>query len=345
MLSLFSTVTDTAEDITIIAPVSSSLENGIRWLESLLNQGHSLKTEVLLICPKISPKSQLEEQINSLFKTYQQAIKNSVYKFYIFDQHYNLNCNQSLNDCLNNAVKKANGKWIYILDCDSQILKNTFLEFVAVIKEFPSVDIISGRFYRLSHQQKIIEKSPDLAKEGFVEPGFQKLFLHSNPLRCSCSLYRRDIWLKTGGLRTELKRAAQWEWLRRLVHGDFAWYYIPRYLCCSSMTQNRGQLFDDQDRVDTDFLKVLHTEYSAYSLSEIKQAKTLVSKQLFQYIDLCFQENQYSRGYAAIFDFLSCINLGDRLWLDNLRSLKQSNIKHKDQLLSIIQELEIRVFS
>ena len=345
MLSSFQTFSEQLIDITIISPISSNLDNSKKWLESLLQQEHNLSTEVVLICPEVPNSTQFKKQLNGLFTAYQEEIRHSVYNFYIFEQKYNPECNQSLNNCLNQVAQTANGEWLYVLDNESQVLKHTFLEFAAVIKEFPSVEIISGRFYRLNHQQEVIEKSPDLAEEGFVDDHFKSLFLHSNPLRCSCSLYRKYIWQKTGGLKTELKRAAQWEWLRRLAHGCFNWYYIPRYLCYASMSQNRGQLFDDHDRVDRDFLQVLHTERSFYSLSEIQQAKTLICKQLFQYIDLCFQDNQYSRGYAAIFDFLSCINLGDRLWLDNLRNLKQSNIKHKDQLIGIIQELEIRVFS
>ncbi|NJN73195.1 MAG: glycosyltransferase family 2 protein [Limnothrix sp. RL_2_0] len=176
---------------SVIATLSKNLDSLESWLDSLLCQGHYQSTEILFV-DIYAPHPERQLRIRCLLEEKGDEIAQSPYKFHFMEYRQNVD----LNTCLNQAIAAASGKWIYFLHSDDRVLKHTFFEFAAVIKEFASVEVISGRFQSLNQHQELTGKSPELATEGFVSAQFKDLFLYKNPLTSGCTLYRKDILQK-----------------------------------------------------------------------------------------------------------------------------------------------------
>ena len=203
-------VADKQIEFTIIAPCKLPLTVADQWLQSLLAQGHSQKTEVIVLFPEAEITNYLKSQWQKVLKIYKTEIEQSPYSFSFvaIGDHDDA---VSLAITLNKVISLANGEWIYISPTNNQLLKSTFFEFTAVIKEFPEVELISGRFHRLGSDQKILEKSSPLELEGFTPNTFKYHFLQQNPLRFGSTLFRKYIWEKSRGLNPEFADVAWWE--------------------------------------------------------------------------------------------------------------------------------------
>lgn len=319
---------------SVITTLSKNLDHLENWLDCLLLQGHRQPTEILLVDVCFShPERQL--RVRYLLEEKGDQIAQSPYRFHFTECRKNV----ELNACLNQAIAAASGQWIYFLHNDDQILKHTFFEFAAVIKEFASVEIISGRFQSLNQHQDLTGKSPELAAEGFVSAQFKDLFLYKNPLTSGCTLYRKDVLQKYSCLNTTLGLAAEWDLLRRLAASGCHWYYVPRYLCAYRSGDRPDYWTGYLNGHMPDFWKVLESNPAAYSMGEVQRAKLYNYQRLFQYVDLCFQDEQFAKGYQILIDLVQYSNLGDRLWL---KILEKHHFKHRDQLIQIMKKLQLQ---
>ncbi|AFY40530.1 hypothetical protein Lepto7376_4422 [[Leptolyngbya] sp. PCC 7376] len=341
MLNPHCFVADKQIEFSIIAPFRSSWSASETWLKSLLMQGHHQLTEVILVLPEMDASEYLKSQWEKLLDCYYEEIESSPYRFSFLTAIQGDDAS-SFNGALNEAVRVANGEWIYISQTDNQLFKSAFFEFTAAIKEAPDIELISCRFNRLNDEQQVIEKSPMLESEGFVTEAFKYHFLYQNPLRFGSTLFRKYLWYSSGGLKPELADAALWELLRRLAHGCFRWFYVPRSICNVAFDEETGQLFRHSGQLSQSFLKLIGSRHACYSRQEMDLAQQAIARQLFQYINNCFQNYQYAQGYNLIFELLQSINLGDRQWLDCLRKMDKSQIQYKQEIFNIIQVINRR---
>ncbi len=341
MLTPHCLATDKQVEFTIVALFQPCLKKSETWLQSLLRQGHRHLTEVILLLPLASERSNYQAQWQQLLDEYQEDIRRSPYVFsYLLVGELDDAIHQNI--ALNKAVYLANGEWIYLSLTSNQLVKSAFFEFTAVIKESPDVELISGCFNRLKENHQILEKSQILEPEGFVQNTFKSHFLYQNPLCFGSTVFRKYLWQKSGGLKPELETSALWELLRRLAHGCFRWYYVPRCICNIDFNEETGQLFHQRGKLSSTFLQVITAKHACYSRQEITQAQEAIARQLFRYINDCFQEGRFTRGYSVIFELLQCASCGDRLWLEYLRKMDQKQITHKQEILNIFQLIKQR---
>ncbi|MGB2925038.1 MAG: glycosyltransferase family 2 protein [Limnothrix sp.] len=334
MLTQPSTRPDQKTFFSVIAPLAQTATSFKNWLDSLLAQGHLQATEILLLdTDSRYPKQQ--STINALLNEKKEALIQSPYEIRLITWGASI----TLNEAINRTVNIAKGEWIYLLYSDDQVLRHTFLEFAAAIKEHPTVELISGRFQSLDQHQDIASKSPELLSEGLISDELKTLFLYKNSLVTGCTLYRKDTWQKNGGLKPDLGQAAEWELLRRLACREVCWHYVPRYLCACQSGDRPDYQTGYLNGFMPDFLRVLEQEQTGYSRESIKLAKLHNYKRLFQYVDSCFQDEQFAQGYRILMDLTQYSELGDRLWLE---ALEQNSLKHKKHLLKILQDLQTR---
>lgn len=319
---------------SVITTLSKNLDHLESWLESLLCQGHHQSTEILFVDVH-SPHPERQFQIRYLLEKKSDEIAQSPYKFHFIECRQNVD----LNTCLNQAIAAASGEWIYFLHSDDLVLKHTFFEFAAVIKECASVEVISGRFQSLNQHQDLTGKSPELAAEGFVSTQFKDLFLYKNPLTSGCTLYRKNVLQKCGGFNAVFGQAAEWDLLRRLAISGCHWYYVPRYLCAYRSGDRPDYWTGYLNGHMPDFWKVLESNSATYSMGEVQRSKLYNYQRLFQYVDLCFQDEQFAKGYQILIDLVQYSHLGDRLWL---KTLEENHLKHKVQLIQIVKKLQLQ---
>ena len=342
MLNPHRFVADKQIEFSIIAPCfDDSSSTAETWLQSVLAQGHRQPTEVIIVLPDTENGDRLKTQWETLVTLYQDDIAASPFHFSVLTVIHG-DDTASVNAALNEAVRVANGEWIYISPTGNQLFKSTFFEFTAAIKEAPAIELISFPFHCLNGQQEVIEKSPILSQEGFVNAGFKYHFLYQNPLKFGSTLFRKYLWQSGGGLKPELADAALWELLRRLAHGCFRWFYIPRPICKVASDEETGQLFCHNGKLSQAFLNVVASRHACYSRQELDVAQAAIARQLFQHIDNRFQSHQYAQGYNLIFELLQCIDLGDHQWLDCLRRMDKTQIQHQQEIFKIMQTINRR---
>ncbi|OKH18286.1 hypothetical protein [[Limnothrix rosea] IAM M-220] len=341
MLTPHCLAADKQVEFTIVALFQPCLKKSETWLQSLLRQGHRCRTEVLLVLPPLANRVDYKRLWQQLLEDYREVIVRSPYSF-AYQRAPDLDYPIAFNRALNQAVCVANGEWIYLSPTDNQLTKSAFFEFTAVLKDCPDVALISGRFNRLKENQQVLEKSPILEPEGVVANTFKYHFLYQNPLNFGSTIFRKYLWQKSGGIKPELAQSALWELFRRLSHGYFRWYYVPRCICNIDLSEEIGQLFNNKGQLSPSFLQVIVIKHACYSYQEILRAQEAIARQLFQYINDCFQDDRYAQGYLVIVEFLKCINLGDRLWLEYLRKMDQTQITYKQEIFNIIQLVKQR---
>ncbi|NJN73196.1 MAG: hypothetical protein HC799_10530 [Limnothrix sp. RL_2_0] len=127
--------------------------------------------------------------------------------------------------------------------------------------------------------------------------------------------------------------------LRRLTASSRHWYYVPRYFCAYQSGDRPDYWTGYLNGYMPDFWKVLESHSAAYSVGEVQRAKLYNYQRLFQYVDLCFQDEQFAKGYQILIDLVQYSNLGDRLWL---KTLEEHHLKHKDQLIQIMNQLQLQ---
>lgn len=344
MLTPYRALADGIVQFTVIAPLPGDLVGVRQWLESLCLQEHRQLTEVFLLPPPLGEGEHFPQKLQLLFLEYRARLLQCPYIFHWFQDFHHGDAD-GLNLVLNRAAQRANGQWIYLLPGDRRLLRSSFLEFAAVIHEFPETEVISGRFLGFNPGGDVVEKSPELATEGFSLEKFQHHLLTNNPLQMGCTLYRRDIWARFGGFPKHHQRVAEWAFLRRLSYHHLHWYYIPRPVCAYPIATHHGQLIDTQGRVIPEYLRFIFQEDSEDIFSPQEQAKYRVCQQFLRYVSLCFQDRQFVQGYRAIFDFLAYLPPGDRQWDFCLQRLPGSTIPHRQEIFQLIQQIKREFFA
>lgn len=91
----------------------------------------------------------------------------------------------------NYGIKKAIGKWIMFLDADDTLLDNALMGVMNVIKDNPTIDIVSCNFYVKTAQNRY--RNYNKIKEGLVVDGYKEFALGRLSLRTGAAVFRCDV--------------------------------------------------------------------------------------------------------------------------------------------------------
>lgn len=338
MLTPHGFVVDKQVELTIIAPCKQTIDNATSWAESLLCQGHRQPTEVILLLPQ----GEITAYWQQLLANYQRELERSPYIF-SYLAIGNHNDGKDLAITINQAIKAAQGTWIYILPTDYQLGRATCFELTAVIKECPEVALISGLCHRWNTESQMLIKSHPLASEGFVPNTFKSHLLQRNPLTFGSTALRKEIWERYDGLNPEFAEAAWWEFLRRIVHDHWHWYYVARPFCYVPSSETAGELLNAQGGLSQAYLRLIQTQSLGYTSQELTTAQTAIAQQLFRRMNYCFKSQAYAKAYGLIFDLLEGIDVGNQLWLETLHTMKRKQLPYKQEILKVIQLVQQRL--
>ena len=190
--------------VSIIIPSYNQAQYLEASVQSALTQTYS-NTEIIIINDGSTDNT--EEVANHLQSRYPEKIK------FISQE------NTGVSIARNNAIQQSQGKYILPLDADDQIDKEMITKCMQILIE-TEVDIISTDAQTFG--EKIYKITP-------LE------FPDCNLLYANCwigaSLYRREVWAKTGGYKQNMSEGYEdWEfWVNAYKHG-FKFKRFPEVL-------------------------------------------------------------------------------------------------------------------
>lgn len=136
-----------------------------------------------------------------------------------FEQHPN----QGQYATINKGFSKATGEIFAWLNSDDIYLPWTLRTVAAIFSQFPDVDWIIGRSSGI--QDGVVQSVSGL--QPFPRPLIRAGLFHTGPGGCGryiqqeSTFWRRSLWERTGGLRTDLLYAADFElWTRFAEYAD-----------------------------------------------------------------------------------------------------------------------------
>jgi len=185
---------ETNNIISIIIPCYNQAEYLEEAVQSVLDQTYT-NIEIIIVNDGSTDNSQ--EIAEALQKEYPEKIK-------IISQQ-----NQGLSVARNTGIKESTGNYILPLDADD-ILDSHMLEKTVEVLYNEDIDIVSPDGLTFGEKEyKIVPKDSSLCN-----------LLYANCL-IICSLYKREVWLRTGGYKQNMHGGYEdWEfWINAVKYG------------------------------------------------------------------------------------------------------------------------------
>lgn len=149
-----------------------------------------------------------DELTQNVVRKYQQQ------GYYVIDQK-----NQGLAKSRNNGIQASSGKYILPLDADNKIISENLKQAIDILESQPNIDIV--------YSDRILFGDA----EGYDVVGefnLQKLML--NNYIDACAVYRREVWIESGGYDPDMPAmgAEDWDlWLNSAFRNK-KFYYLNK---------------------------------------------------------------------------------------------------------------------
>jgi len=130
-------------------------------------------------------------------------------------------------DALNKGIAKATGHIIGIVHSDDLLASKTILSELAQAFQDKKVDGVYGDLHYVKVQDT------NQVVRNWESQQFKKQLLKKGWMPAHPTLYlKREVYIKEGGFNTNLKIAADYDFILRLFKNpDYQWYYLPEVIC------------------------------------------------------------------------------------------------------------------
>ncbi|HET7536577.1 MAG TPA: glycosyltransferase family 2 protein [Candidatus Didemnitutus sp.] len=206
--------------------------------------------------------------------------------------HYEHQANQGQYPTINKGFARATGEICAWLNSDDIYLPWTLKTVATIFTQFPEVDWIAGRFSAMQdcvvHEIRPFTPFPRrMIRAGmFFEPAHGG-YGHIQQESC---FWRRSLWEKAGGLRTELRFAADFElWTRFAQHADL--YAVHTLLGGFTHRLGQNRSLANSDRYVSDIQAAIAELRRDPSSAEARLARRLMWYQRFN--------RRFGRGLAS----------------------------------------------
>lgn len=308
--------------LTLIVYLSAALDHLATCLEGLLEQDDQQCLEILWIDDQ--GQGDRQSVLEAIYHQYDAYLAQHQYRF----RYIQLTDHLGQYASINHGLTLATGQWFYCCNSDQRLLPSVLNQWQRVIQTQPDLELISCQFYRLNHQDEILEKSLPLATVGWVDDGFRRQILQADILPLNAQLIHRDLFSKVGYFDPVFSSLAAWEWLRRVsTYPAIHWYYLPEYLVCDRQLENPTV------SSHTSLWQVLKRGEKYCSPTEQRLTKKHQYLTLFTLADQFLAHQALDQVCAMMVDIVQYSDLGDRLWLE---VLNQGTFKHKQELYNFI---------
>ncbi len=166
----------------------------------------------------------------------------------------------------NNGIKKASGKYILPLDADDKFKPDMLHECVKLLDEHPEIAIVYTDRHDFDGVDEIVHAG---------EYDFERL-KYANHISY-CGMYRKEVWEKVGGYRTNVRGVEDWDfWIAAGALGFFGkriskplhWY----------RRHDTGVYQDVLKDTKRKFAQIVLNNKHLYSSADIEQAERLLSE-------------------------------------------------------------------
>ncbi len=127
--------------------------------------------------------------------------------------------NSGVANARNKGIEQSHGKYILCLDADDMIDPEMLSESVDILRHQPAVDIVYTDRMDFGEKEKITPAG-DFDKEKLL---FQNCISY-------CALFKREIWDKVGGYRTNVDGCEDWDFWIAVSAMGYKGYRIPKPL-------------------------------------------------------------------------------------------------------------------
>lgn len=159
--------------------------------------------------------------------------------------------NQGPSAARNNAVKVSKGEYLAFVDADDLWLPEKLAKQMVLLERDPAIDLVFSDCYLFSEKGECKRTSFQISPpfQGFV---FERLFA-GNFITMLTVVIRKDCYLRSGGLDTELKFGEDYDlWLR--ISRDARFAYVNEPLAKYRIHPN--QLSSQDDRMVLGLIKI-----------------------------------------------------------------------------------------
>lgn len=117
--------------------------------------------------------------------------------------------NQGASAARNTGIKTAQGRYILTLDADDLIRRALFDDGVRILDTSPEVGVVYGGWQEFGARDRLI-RAPEFFVDVLVQVNFA----------CSCALFRKELWISSGGYDIGLLTWEDWDfWLSLAERG------------------------------------------------------------------------------------------------------------------------------
>jgi glycosyltransferase involved in cell wall biosynthesis len=127
---------------------------------------------------------------------------------------------RGLYDAMNKGVKYSKGEWIWFINSDDYLQKNS-LQYVFTKPEIEGYDIIYGKLLKLSNNVIFEVGERELSAES-------KNVTFNHP----STAVKKECFLSYGFFNEEFKMCADYDFFTRLIHNDAKVLYLNKQLAC-----------------------------------------------------------------------------------------------------------------
>lgn len=188
--------------ISVVVPVYNVADNMLReCIDSVINQTYP-HWELWLV-----DDFSTMESVRDVLRSYEDKYKDR--------DDINLNViyrqeNGHISVATNDGIFAATGEFIAFMDCDDLIEITTFAEMVYYLNKHPDTDFI------YTDEDKVSEDGTDLHNP-FFKPDWSPDTMMSMMYTNHLAIYRRELVIKTGGLRTEFNGSQDYDFTMRFM--------------------------------------------------------------------------------------------------------------------------------
>jgi glycosyltransferase involved in cell wall biosynthesis len=205
---------------------------------------------------------------------------------------------------INKGFTKASGDIFAWLNSDDMYCPTAFATVGTILSQFPEISWLTTLQQFVWNNQghrKLIKKMPGYSKPAFLDGCyFSRKFSGLGYIQQESTFWRRELWEKVGGIRTEIKLAGDFDlWARFFMHENL--YGVDQPLAGfrvheeNRSRQNNNYMVEAEQVLEEMRLELHWPGKSRKFVFEIILKKLPIIKHLTKLFDL-----QYNRPYSGI---------------------------------------------
>jgi glycosyltransferase involved in cell wall biosynthesis len=171
----------------------------------------------------------------------------------------------------NKGISMSRGKFILCLDADDMIDPEMLNECFNILENNPDISIVyTDTLYLLKNSQQVVKSRT-----------YSALLLKDFNFIPYCSMFKQEIWKKTGGYRENVKGMEDWDFWIAASANNFKGFYLEKPLFFYRK-HDEGVFQTALKDFSKTYAKIVLNNRELYSISRIKNAEKILSAEIIK---------------------------------------------------------------